>query len=236
MPLPGVKELCGAKCRDGSPCKNPAMVRKGRARCKKHGKGGRPRTTGVNVGRGKVTTINKATGLERKTKSGGMYSTVTHESLEKKIKRAAGYDQGLDNEVELMRGVMQELLEIMQKRTEPVGGTISRNDIRDALRDQEGNTIYLRVHVSDSVYNEKTLFKLQSTADSIRKLIETAAKIQSEQKFMLSMPDIRMIMNQMQMVAKDVLAEFIKDEDDYQAAITQFSRRLANVKVLDGEA
>lgn len=85
------------------------------------------------------------------------------------------------------------------------------------------------------IFDSKTLLKLQTTADSIRKLIETQMKIEGEQKFMLSMTDMRLIMNQISMVIKDILSEYVKDDADYQAALKKTSRMLGDIKVLDGE-
>lgn len=183
MPLKNITEeyQCTARAKttpDGK-CHNPKA--NGTQVCKKHGAmGGRPPQT-------------------------GLYSGQSKESLNKKIERAATFEKSLNDEIGLMKAVMNEVLE--------------------GLKNEESD-------ISDS----KTLLKLQTTADSIRKLMETQLKIESEQKFMLSMPDMKLIKAQIAYAVKDVLSEYIKDDNDYQEALKKVQRMLdEGVKILDGE-
>jgi hypothetical protein len=86
-----------------------------------------------------------------------------------------------------------------------------------------------------NIFDSKTLLKLQTTADSIRKLVETQMKIESENKFTLSMTDLKLFIAQTVLIIKDILSEYITDDEMYQAALKKTQRMLGEIKILDGE-
>ena len=97
-------------------------------------------------------------------------------------------------------------------------------EIMEALKNEEVN-----------VFDSKTLLKLQTTADSIRKLVETQMKIESENKFTLTMTDMKLLISQTSLIIRDILSEYIKDDDLYQQALQKTKRMLGEIKILDGE-
>lgn len=98
--------------------------------------------------------------------------------------------------------------------------------------------------VDEGEIDKKVFYKALSNIDTIRKLVETQIKIETENKFMISISELRLYMNQCGLILVNILSDVFEKlekqfntdlSDLFNTTKTKVFRMLGEIKIIDGE-